>query len=184
MTSTRESTHEDRWPSPGESYLPYETEISNMDSSGSLQTGLCGNVTCRSKGSCEKEQEKHDSEQPGSLRNSNIRAVKGQSNVCPEISKESIRIEQEKDLDIKLILQWKRATVKPAWPTLAPHGKEVKVYWHKWDMIEIKDEILCKKHFRNDGTGADFLYTVPVSLRKGVFQHLHTYITSGHLGRR
>ena len=32
MTSTRGTTHEDRWPSPGASYLPYKTEISNMDS--------------------------------------------------------------------------------------------------------------------------------------------------------
>ena len=93
MTSTREPTHEDRCPSLGEKYLPYKTEISNMDSSGSLQTGPCGNVTCRSKGSCKKEQEIHASEQPGCLRNTNIRAVKGQSNDCPEIPKESIRID-------------------------------------------------------------------------------------------
>ena len=50
-------------------------------------------------------------------------------------------------------------------------------------MIEIKDEILCKTHFRKDGTGTDFLYIVPVSLREEVFQHIHTYITAGLLGR-
>ena len=69
-------------------------------------------------------------------------------------------IEQGYDPSLKLILQWKRDTVKPAWPALAPYGKEVEVYWHKWNMIEIKDEILCKKHFRNDGSSADFLYSV------------------------
>ena len=47
----------------------------------------------------------------------------------------------------------------------------------------IKDEILCKKEIRAEGTGADYLFIIPVSLRKEIFKHLHEYITGGHLGR-
>ena len=39
MSSTRETTHEDKRPCPGESYLPCKTVISNIDS---LQSGICG----------------------------------------------------------------------------------------------------------------------------------------------
>ena len=67
-----------------------------------------------------------------------------------EISKENIRTEQEKDPTLKLILLWKRIGVKPD--------------WHKWDLIEINDEILCKKHVRDDGIGDDYLYVIPSSL--------------------
>ena len=77
--------------------------------------------------------------------------------------------------------KWKK---KPEWATVAPYCKELKVYWHKWDTIEIKDGILCKKYIRADGTGADYLYIVLVSLRKEMFKHLHEYTTGGHLGRR
>ena len=57
---------------------------------------------------------------------------------------------------------------KPEWATVAPYCKELKVYWHQWDTIEIKDGILCKKYIGADGTGADYLHNVPVSLRKEI----------------
>ena len=41
----------------------------------------------------------------------------------------------------------------------------------------------CARNTRDDGTGTDYLYIIPPCLRKELFQHLHTYVTAGHLGR-
>ena len=58
------------------------------------------------------------------------------------------------------------------------------MYWYHWDSLEVKDEILCKKYIRTDGSGNDYKYIMPVTLRKECFMHLHAYITGGHHGRR
>ena len=105
------------------------------------------------------------------------RAIESTVESRPEISQEDIRIEQEKDPSIQPILQWKRNGTKPDWSTVAHNGRELKVYWYQWDTIEIKDEILCKKEIRADGTSADYLFIIPVSLRREIFKHLHEYIT-------
>ena len=65
MISTRETTYGGRWPSSGESYLPCNTEISNIDPSSSLQACHCGTGNCRINYSCNKRKEKHDNEQQG-----------------------------------------------------------------------------------------------------------------------
>ena len=57
MISTRETTHVDRCASPRESYIPCKTEISNIDSSGSLQSSICGTNDDRTSCSCNKETE-------------------------------------------------------------------------------------------------------------------------------
>ena len=146
MSSTRETTHEDKRPCPGESYLPCKTVISNIDSSGSLQSSICGTNDDRTNGSYKRQTENHDNGQPGCPNNARINATVGQNDTCPDISMENIRTEQEKDPTLSLLLQWKRAGVKPDWAIVSPHCKELKAYWYQWDTLEIKDEILCKKY--------------------------------------
>ena len=178
MTIARGTTHEDTVDHPDGIDLHCDCKLSNSHPSGDLPTGPCGCTnsccsTCSDKTSIDQFQNC-----------SNVRAEsENRDRNRVEVSKENIRTEQEKDPTLELILQWKRIGVKPDWPTVAPYGKELKVYWHKWDLIEINDEILCKKHVRDDGTGDDYLYVIPSSLRKTLFQHLHMYITAGHLGR-
>lgn len=93
-----------------------------------------------------------------------------------ETSKESIRNEQEKDPTLKLMLQWKRSGEKPNWQTVAPYDKELKVYRYQWEVIEIRDEILCKKHIRDDGTGTDYLYITPLVCGKS-FSNIYTLMS-------
>ena len=109
--------------------------------------------------------------------NISTRAIESTVESRQEICQENIRIEQEKDPSIQPILQWKRNGIKAGWSTVAPHGRELKVYWYQWATIEIKDEILCTKAIRTHGTGAEYLFIIPVSLRKEIFKHLHEYIT-------
>lgn len=103
---------------------------------------------------------------------------------CLDITRENIRIKQENDDVLKHLLQWKRNNEKPAWSTVAPFCRELKAYWHEWETIEVKEDILYKKHFRNIGNDAEYLFIMPAVLRREVFRQLHDNVTGGHLGRR
>ena len=150
---TRETTHEDKRLCPRERYLTCKSVISNIGSSGSLQSSICGTNDDRASGSYKRQTENHDYGQPGCPNNARVNATIGQNDTCPNISMENIRTEQEKDPTLSLLLQWKRAWVKSDWAIASPYCKELKAYWYQWDTLEIKDEILCKKYIRADGSG-------------------------------
>ena len=176
MNPTREVTHEDTARHPDEDYLPFESKLPNIHPSGALQTGLSGS-TGNGDSTCKKKIEVRTNQS----KNMRSRAVGSEDVNSPEISQESVRIEQAKDPVLQSMLNWKRNGNKPDWSTIALCNRELKVYWYQWDNIEIKDEILCKKQFTVNGV--DYLYIIPTSLRKEVFKHLHEYITGGYLGR-
>ena len=67
---------------------------------------------------------------------------------------------------------------------VASYCKELKAFWHEWDTIELKDNVLYKRRERDVGNDAEYLFLVPTILRKETFKQLHEYITAGHLGRR
>ena len=67
---------------------------------------------------------------------------------------------------------------------MAPYCRELKAYWHEWDFIELRDDLLFKKRFRDVGNDAKYLFLMPAVLRKEVFRQLHENVTGGHLGRR
>ena len=67
---------------------------------------------------------------------------------------------------------------------MSPFCRELKAYWHEWDTLEVKDDILYKKRFRDVGNDAEYLFLMLVVFRKEVFHQLQTNVTGGHLGRR
>ena len=103
---------------------------------------------------------------------------------CLDITQENIRMKQENDAVLKHLLQWKIDDEKPAWSTAAPFCRELKAYWHEWETMELKDNILYKKRIRDIDNDAEYLFLMPNILRKEVFHQLHGNITGGHLGRR
>ena len=154
----------------------YETRMStNTANSDDLQNDHgCEHSTCKL---CLKV-----SQQNGEFGQSTTSCAEMEE--CLDVTQENIRLQQENDAVIKHLLKWKRDNDKPAWSTVAPHCRELKAYWHEWDTIVIKDNILYKKRLRDVGNDAEYLILVPKVLRKEVFRQLHEYITAGHLGRR
>ncbi|MEW8546534.1 MAG: reverse transcriptase domain-containing protein [Candidatus Thiodiazotropha sp.] len=108
----------------------------------------------------------------------------GETEVCLDITQENIRLKQKEDTVLNHLLLWKQDNEKPVWSTVAPLSRELKAYWHDWEMIELKDEILYKKRFRDVGNDAEYLFLMPAVLRKETFRQLHESTTGGHLGRR
>ena len=107
-----------------------------------------------------------------------------EANECIEITQDNIRVKQGEDDVLKHLIQWKRDGEKPLWSTVAPFCRELKAYWHEWETIELRDEILCKKRYRDVGNDAEYLFLMPTVLRKEAFRQLHASVTGGHLGRR
>ena len=107
-----------------------------------------------------------------------------ETGVCIDITQDNIRLKQREDTVLKHLIQWKRDGEKPLWSTVAPYCRELKAYWHEWDTIELRDDLLFKKRFRDVGNDAEYLFLMPAVLRKEVFRQLHASVTGGHLGRR
>ncbi|MCG8047960.1 MAG: reverse transcriptase domain-containing protein, partial [Candidatus Thiodiazotropha endolucinida] len=175
MVSTRRNAHEDlvHCPCVGKVFCVKVDPDQNPSDDPQSGSGRTNDINS----SCNIETEN------GCFSHTNIRAIHGQTDECPEITKENIRAEQEKDPTLSLLLQWKQGGSKPSWADVAQYCKELKVYWHRWDALVIKEGVLCRKYEWDLGTGADYLYILPQSLRKNAFQQLHAYVTGGHLGR-
>ena len=121
--------------------------------------------------------------QNGCLSQTDIRRVDGLTEASLEIMQENIRYQQEKDLTLRLILQWKREEIKLPRNDVAQYCKGLKVYCYQWDLLEIKDEILCKKYVRDDCTGMDYLYIIPPLSEKRNFQTF-TWVCYGRTPRK
>ena len=107
-----------------------------------------------------------------------------ETGVCIDITQDNIRLKQREDTVIKHLIQWKRDGEKPLWSTVAPYCRELKANWHELDTIELRDDLLFKKRFRDVGYDAKYLFLMPAVLRKEVFRQLHENVIEGHLGRR
>ena len=155
---------------------------------------LCGNGSCTNSPNSDKLQADHRCENSICKLRLNVSQLNsgsgqstsscGETEVCLDITQENIRLKQEEDTVLNHLLQWKRDDLQPARSTVAPLGRELKAYWHEWDTIELKDDILYKKRFRDVGNDAEYLFLMPAVLRKETFRQLHANITGGHLGRR
>ena len=49
---------------------------------------------------------------------------------------------------------------------MAPYCRELKTYLHEWDTIELRDDLVFKKRFRDVGNDAEYLFLMPAVLRK------------------
>ena len=59
-------------------------------------------------------------------------------------SQEELRAAQQKDLDLKPLLQWKEAGDKSPWQTAAPYSEATKAYWMQWESLKVKDRVLYR----------------------------------------
>ena len=108
---------------------------------GIVQDGQeCGYSICKNKLCLNVSQHLSESDKSSASTSKSVE--------CLDITLENIRDQQEKDATLKLLLQWKRSKEKPHWSAVAPYCRELKAYWHEWDTIELKDNVLYKKDER------------------------------------
>ncbi len=89
---------------------------------------------------------------------------------------------QLKDQDVRTVLEWREAGVKPPWEEVQMHSPEIKALWGKWEALVIQEDVLYLKWEAAVGDEVLYRLVVPRGLQKLVLKWLHDEPTSGHLG--
>lgn len=71
---------------------------------------------------------------------------------------------------------------KPEWSEIARQGLEIKYYWHRWQLLCVKEGVMYRKWESDDGKETKFLLVVPKTLRRFVLSHVHDSTAGAHLG--
>ena len=93
--------------------------------------------------------------------------------------------EQTRDSEIRLILEaLKRLEDIPEWNTLMSESEDTKKLLAQWNLLTIKDKILCRKWLDSQRNIKWLQCVVPYSRREEVLRLCHTGLTRGHYGIR
>jgi len=75
-------------------------------------------------------------------------------------TREYLRKQQEADLGLEMILQFKKASaVRPKWEDVSLCDRTVKSLWAQWDQLEIRDRMLCRRWEGGSGTKGSYQIT-------------------------
>jgi len=92
---------------------------------------------------------------------------------------------QADDLVLGEIRRWKSSGKgKPPWSEISAKRADLKAYWAEWDVLEVKDGLLCRLWKSDDGKNEMVLPVVPVSLQGTVLEQVHSSPSGGHFGRK
>ena len=95
---------------------------------------------------------------------------------------EDLRKDQEKDPDLKIILEWKNGDSRPVWEDVARHSQNVKSYWAQWDSIMVEDGILKRAMENTEGTETKVQLIIPRNRVPEVLKEIHDGSGGGHFG--
>ena len=93
-----------------------------------------------------------------------------------------IRELQLEDSVLKKLHEWKERGHKPEWSEVASLGLEIKYFWHRWQLLCIREGVLYRRWESENGNDIKFLVIVPKTLRQFVLSQLHDGVTGAHLG--
>ena len=80
----------------------------------------------------------------------------------PTWTREYLRDQQEADLSLKVVLQFKKAgAVRPKWEDVSPCDRTVKSLWAQWDQLEIHDRVLCRRWEEESGARVSYQIILP-----------------------
>ncbi len=94
-----------------------------------------------------------------------------------------MRNSQLADETIAFIMKAKEKQEKPMWTEVSGCSAALKSYWAQWDMLVIRDGVLCKRWEDHDGKGVKFLVVLPQKFRNQVLKELHSSKAAAHMGR-
>ena len=104
--------------------------------------------------------------------------------LSPAITNKDLRNAQLEDKAINPILIAKESTgARPRWEDVSPEPRPSKVYWSLWDLLVIRNGVLCRRWESDDGTEVSFKVILPEKLRNTILEELHSTKSAGHLGR-
>ena len=99
-----------------------------------------------------------------------------------EFDRGKVREYQLSDPVLKKVHEWKESDKKPEWCEIADQGAEAKYFWHRWELLEIRDGVLFRKWVNLNGKENKYLLVVPKFLHRFILSQLHDGVTGAHLG--
>ena len=103
---------------------------------------------------------------------------------CQGYSRAELIQHQLQDTVLSVVIGWLKSGKVPALESLCGKSPDLRHYWIYLNSLELKDELLCRKYYKQDGTGTYTQFVVPRSMRDEVLRMMHNCVLSGHLGRR
>ena len=111
------------------------------------------------------------------LTNATVQEVK------PVVTLKQIREEQLKDPTMTLIMTTlEDGGERPEWKIVSPMAPNLKGYWSIWNLLYIKEGVLCRKWVDPNSNRFTSKIILPSSLRDMCIQELHHSKSAGHLG--
>jgi hypothetical protein len=72
---------------------------------------------------------------------------------------------------------------RPSWADVSSKSADFKVWWAEWNVLEVKEGVLCRKWIRDVDDHVTWLPAIPESLRGEVLKMVHDGPAAGHFGR-
>ncbi|CAG2256003.1 unnamed protein product [Mytilus edulis] len=91
---------------------------------------------------------------------------------------------QEEDEAIGHIFKWKTDGKRPPWRDVESLSPATRHYWHLWESLFFKENLLFKEFSKRDETADQIQFLTPQKLKPEILAQMHNSITSGHLGRK
>jgi len=103
----------------------------------------------------------------------------------PRWTSAGLRIAQSDDPDISCVLSLvQQYNEKPPWEVVALQTHDVKVLWHMWPRLQVRDGILYRRFETPDGLTVRWQVVLPAGLRQEFLTVIHSGMSGGHLARR
>ncbi|MGH0121890.1 UNVERIFIED_CONTAM: hypothetical protein FKN15_067186 [Acipenser sinensis] len=96
---------------------------------------------------------------------------------------EHLREAQITDPDIGQVLKLKeQGGVQPKWSTISPFSSATKAYWTQWKRLQLRDGILVRLFYSQDGSQFQPQIILPREFHAGVMKQMHEGPVGGHFG--
>ncbi len=73
---------------------------------------------------------------------------------------------------------------RPKWEDISLRDTVYKAWWTDWDLLQIKDGLLCRRWVKDSNNVVLWLPAVPTGLQCEVLRQVHDGVGAGHFGRR
>ena len=102
------------------------------------------------------------------------------SRLDSEIPRDDLKAQQQDDNSMAWVYRAKEwNTARPDWEDVDPANR---AYWLLWDVLELRDGVLCRRWEAEDGSTRTWKIVLPHSMRPQIMTEVHGGISSGHLG--